>query len=88
MRPNDPKRIRKDVGRKVAELRRKRNLTQAGMAEAAGVSTPYLARLEGGQENLTLDSLCKVANVLDVRAAELMKPPRSRAVRRGRPRAE
>jgi transcriptional regulator with XRE-family HTH domain len=85
MRPANRERIRKDVGRRISELRRIRGLTQEDFAALVQVSTPYIARVEGGSENLTLDSLTKLANILRATVIELFEPPRSREVRRGRP---
>lgn len=80
-----PEQVRKDLGRRVAETRRARSLTQAQLAEIAGVTPQYLARVEAGGENLTLDSVTKLANLLEVAVVDLFMPPISREVRRGRP---
>lgn len=73
-----------EVGRRIAELRIGRALTQAAFAEEAGVSLRYLQSVEAGR-NLTLDSLVKFSNVLRVAVIELFRPPRTNGSRRGRP---
>lgn len=40
------------------------------------VSTRYLQSVEGGRENLTLDSLAKIGSTLDVSVYELFAPTR------------
>jgi len=76
------------VGARVSALRLARGLTQETLAERLDVAVRYVQRVEGGDENLGLDSLTKLANALGVRVAELFAdaPARSpRAKPRRRP---
>jgi transcriptional regulator with XRE-family HTH domain len=81
MRPLDPGHVISDVGRRVAELRRGRDWTQERLAEEAEVSLKYLQRVEAGRENLTVQSLVKLANLLHASMLAFFERPRSR----GRP---
>ena len=57
------------------------------MAEALDVNLPYLQRIEGGRENLTVRSLTRLAHVLGIRVGALFDPPADREQRGpGRPR--
>jgi transcriptional regulator with XRE-family HTH domain len=85
MSRTSPEQVRKDLGRRVSEIRRAKGLTQAQLAETSNVSTPYLARVEAGRENLTLDSVTRLANLLEVPVLHLFLPPADRSVRKGRP---
>jgi transcriptional regulator with XRE-family HTH domain len=58
----DPARVRRAVGRRVAELRVETGLTQEQLAEKLDVSLKYIQRIERGDENLTIDSLVKLGN--------------------------
>lgn len=87
MRASDPDHVVFSVGRRIAELRRKRRLTQAQLAEKADVSVKYVQRIEAGATNLTIRSLVLFANVLGTRIGELFRAPSTRTVRRGRPRS-
>ena len=78
-------RVLRDVGRRIAELRTERGWTQEDFAERAGWSWKYAQRLESGG-GMTLRTLVRVANALGVKPGELLEAPKSRAVRRGRPR--
>jgi transcriptional regulator with XRE-family HTH domain len=69
-----------DLGRRVAELRAARTLTQEQFAEIAGVTVQYLQRVEAGRENLTVRSLVSVT--------DLFAKPAQRDVRPGRPRRQ
>ena len=79
------RRLIKDLGRKVAELRIARGLTQERFAERLGVSLKYVQRIEAGSENLTVESLHRLATKLRVTVIALFEPPLVREVRRGRP---
>jgi transcriptional regulator with XRE-family HTH domain len=70
----DPDQLVRDVGRRIGELRRTAGLTQERLAERLGVSVQWANRVEVG-ENLTLHSLAKLADALDVEVAELFEPP-------------
>lgn len=74
------------VGRRIAELRRAKHWTQEQFAAEAEVLIGYVRRVEGGYENLSLESLEKLATLLEVDVVELLKPPAAAEVRRGRPR--
>lgn len=78
--------VLRDVGRRVAELRVARELTQEAFAELAEVSVRYLREVEAGRENLTLVSLAKLAALLGADVAELFTSPRAHVRRPGRPR--
>ena len=84
----DPDHLIREVGRRVLELRRAASMTQQGFAEAMQASVQYVSRIERGQENLTLHTLARIANVLGVRVLDLLQPPADTVaeVRRGRPR--
>lgn len=72
------------VGRKIAELRRKAGLTQEELAEKLGVGWRYVSRAERG-ENLTLQTMVKIANALGVRVKTLLNEPRNVEIKTGRP---
>ncbi len=81
VRPQDPTRVQRDVGRRIAELREKAGLTQDELAEILDHSVKYQQRLERGDENLSLDKLTKIANGLGARVIDLHKKPRTRRPR-------
>ena len=83
----DPEKLIRRVGRRIAELRREAGLTQEELAETLGVGWRYISRTERGAENLTLETMAKLADALGVRARMLLEEPspQARQVRRGRP---
>jgi transcriptional regulator with XRE-family HTH domain len=54
------------IEHKVADLRKRRGLTQAALARRSGVSQPMIAQIESGKlNNLTLKTLARTARALD-----------------------
>jgi transcriptional regulator with XRE-family HTH domain len=76
----------RDVGARIAELRRVRGLTQGMLAERLDVSDKHLQRVEAGSENLTLRTMHQFAAALGVGVPALLQPPVQVPRRRGRPR--
>mgnify|MGYP001004913013 CR=1 FL=1 len=81
MKPVDPAKLIEQVGRRVGELRADRGLTQ----EQLEVSTRYVQSVEGGHENLTLETVAKLATILKAKPIELLESPSTRKPRPGRP---
>lgn len=61
-------------------------MTQEQAAEKLGMLTPNYARIEQGRANVTVDTLVRIANMLDALLSELFKAPKKRMVTKGRPR--
>jgi transcriptional regulator with XRE-family HTH domain len=59
-------------GARVRARREALGLTQAKLAEKAGVTSNYVGVLERGLKLPTLDTLVKMARALDLRPAELL----------------
>jgi transcriptional regulator with XRE-family HTH domain len=76
--------LRLVVARRVRAGRVHAALTQAALAARLGVSVSYVQRVESGSQNVTLDTLAKLAGALGVPAAVLLgaawsaSSPRSR----------
>lgn len=61
-------------------------MTQEALAEELGCAVQYLRRIEAGDENMTVRTMVRLANELRCSVMSLFEQPRTRAVRRGRPR--
>lgn len=72
MRRSAPPEIIAFVARRIKALRVARGLTQDAVAEALGIASKNVQRLEAGRQNLTLETLAKVADVLDVEPHDLL----------------
>jgi transcriptional regulator with XRE-family HTH domain len=79
--------VLQDVGRRIAELRAARGITQEQLAERARVDARTVQRAEAGR-HITLALLIRVAEVLGAPMVALFQAPQARAPRSpGRPRA-
>src|SRR5262249_39052164 len=62
------------VGRNAVYLRQYRGWSQARVAKAMGTSQPAIARIEGGDENITLETLRRLAIALEGRLRLALEP--------------
>lgn len=58
---------------KIKQLREQKRLTQEALAEKAGLSLGYIARLEIGRHDPSLSTLVKLAKALKVKVTELLE---------------
>jgi transcriptional regulator with XRE-family HTH domain len=70
----DTKRI-KIFGKRVAELRKRRNLTQEELADLSNLSLSQVARIETGAINTTLNTIFLLTEALRVTSSELLDAP-------------
>ncbi len=61
-----------ELGKRVQALRKQKGLTQEDLAEAVGLGRSYLAEIESGRRNPSLDSLKIIALGLDVSLSKLL----------------
>jgi len=67
--------IRLSVGKKIRELRKKRELTQEKLAEIADIDYKYLQRIEGkNPPNIKLETIAKLAKTLKASPSSLLEP--------------
>ena len=56
-----------EIAIQVIEARKKKKLTQAQLAKRVGMPQSQIARIEGGNHNITLKNLNKVVGALDLK---------------------
>lgn len=61
------------IGSNIAKYRTNAGLTQAQLAECIGVSIPFLSRMERGQKLMKLQTLCAIAQALNVSYDALLR---------------
>jgi transcriptional regulator with XRE-family HTH domain len=66
--------VRTLLAQNVVRLRRKRGLSQEALALDAGLHRTFIAHVERGARNLSIDNIEKIANSLGVQAFELLLP--------------
>ena len=67
----DVARLKRHVAARIAEIRRTQGWTQEVLAERLGVSLRYMQSVEAGTQNLTLETIAKVATALRISAVQL-----------------
>ncbi|CDE58842.1 putative restriction-modification system control element Bcll [Fusobacterium sp. CAG:439] len=63
--------LKNNFGKKLAYLRKKRNLSQMHLAEIIDSNFNYVSQIECGRANITMNMLILLADALDVEAKEL-----------------
>ncbi len=63
--------LKRFIGLRVGEIRRKKGLTQEELADNMGIGPKYLSSIERGKENPTLNTLIKLSQALDVDLGEI-----------------
>lgn len=63
------------VGRNLRAYRLNRGLSQEAFAEVLGVHRTYMGGVERGERNLTLRSVERLAERLDLDPLDLLRPP-------------
>jgi transcriptional regulator with XRE-family HTH domain len=74
---SQPKKLesaRERVARNVKAWREQRGLSQQSLSAGAGITRPYLARVETGVQTVSVDNLEKLAKALSIDIVELLKP--------------
>jgi len=63
--------ITHEVGSRIKYFRKQKELSQEKLALLAGLDRTYLAGVESGKRNVTIVSLEKIANALEIPIKEL-----------------
>ena len=75
-----------EIEQDILTLRQELGLTQSELAEIAGVSQPFIAKLESGRAvNMELRTLVRIATALDAQVdARIRRPSAERPMRKSR----
>ena len=65
--------ITKIFGERVREIRKKQNLSQEKSALKIGMDRTYLASVENGKRNISLENIKKIANGFEITLEEFFK---------------
>jgi DNA-binding XRE family transcriptional regulator len=58
---------RRRIGRRIAEIRKDRQMTQSQLAELCGLQQAHIARIETGKYSVGLDTLALIASALNAK---------------------
>ena len=59
--------FRKKLGKRIREVRKEQNITQAQLAFESGVARRVIVHIEKGIQNVTVDTLVALADALEVK---------------------
>jgi len=62
-----------EIGKRIKQYRLKAGLSQAGLAEMAGIKSNTIARLERGEHRASNPTIEKLAKVLNVTATDILQ---------------
>ena len=65
------KKILKNFGKRVREIRREKKLSQEQLAHKANLHRTYIGMIERAEKNITLINIEKIANALQVSVNDL-----------------
>lgn len=60
------------IGQRIRDFRKQRNLTQEALAEAADISASYLSHIEVGARAASLTAMLQIADALDITLDQLL----------------
>jgi transcriptional regulator with XRE-family HTH domain len=60
------------IGLRIKEIRKRRGITQAQLAEMTDLSVPYISYLENGKKKISLETLIRMCNALEVTLDDLL----------------
>ena len=78
----DAEKLKDHVGRRIAELREAADLTQANVAEKIDTTVTNYQRIEHGTQNVTLETMAKIANAIGVKVGDFFTPFKTRPRRK------
>ena len=64
--------LKKDLGKKLREIREQKGFTQAELAEKSNIHVNYYARVERGEVNSTVEVLQRIAKTLNIKSSEIL----------------
>jgi transcriptional regulator with XRE-family HTH domain len=61
------------IGKRISELRRKKNLSQEDLANLASIDRSYMSSIERGKRSISLAISLKLCSALNISILELLK---------------
>ena len=61
------------VGKRIREIRKNKNLTQADLASLTGMAPSNISEIESGKTSIKLTTFCRLVEVLQVSADDVLR---------------
>jgi len=68
-----PENERERIGRRIAETRKEKGLSQMQLSELTGITSKNIANIEAGKYNTEIDTLAKIAKALNCKIDFIQK---------------
>lgn len=66
------KQIREEIGRKLEEVRRKKDLKQVEIAVQAGLNPSYYSKIERGSVNFSMEKFYRIIKALSAKSSDIL----------------
>lgn len=67
------KATRNKLGKNIRNLRREKDWSQEELADKVGLHRTYVGAIERGEQNVTIDTLAKIAKALNASFAQIFR---------------
>ena len=64
--------IREEIGKNIKKARQSKGFTMQSLADKIGISRVSITRFESGKENLTIDTIQKLADAIGVHITDIL----------------
>lgn len=65
--------LRRKLGKRIRFLRKEQNLSQERLGELSNIHTNHIGAIERGEKNVTIESLIKLTNGLNITLEDLFR---------------
>lgn len=65
--------LQRKIGQRIRNIRKECGITQQDLSSIISVNQSYIAQVEQGKKNITIDTLAKISNALEVSLSDLLQ---------------
>jgi len=65
--------ISEKLGKNIKKIRAKNKMSQGDLCRKSGIDRGYMSAIENGKNNITIETLAKIAKALEVSPYKLLK---------------
>jgi transcriptional regulator with XRE-family HTH domain len=69
----DPVKVRKNLGKRIRQLRKKRGLSQEAFAHESKLGRSFAGGIERGERDIRITTLCKLTDMFQISLSQLFK---------------
>ncbi|MGH9568867.1 MAG: helix-turn-helix domain-containing protein [Candidatus Angelobacter sp.] len=69
----DPIAVKRNLGKRIRQLRKKRGLSQEDFAHESGLGRSFAGSIERGERDIRITTICKLADFFRLSLSQLLK---------------